>query len=1253
MRFLSFIRQCLIRHFVNGIFFLSTLCVYGAFEQNIMEISLSPPAEVVSTASSSVLPPSSLSPASSSTRVLPSSVSAAFEEDMPSFKFAASSSTPPLLTVSAASSSAPPPPSSVSAAYEEVVPSSLSAAFSSAPLLPATSYDVFINHYGEDVKYTLATNIHDKLTALGFSVFLDVYSLELGDVIPAHIEEAMRTASLHIAIFSPKYVESPWCLAELAYMLNTPNRVIPVFYRVDPSDLRWVGKGKGSYAPSFSRHEKQGRYSAQKVEEWKMALEKISFHKGFVVKDNKDEGLLLKKIVNMVLLGKVPLPVTQNSVGLDDVVLDFERNTFGCAQGERNVQIVGIVGMGGIGKTTLAKELYNRKSSSFHSCCFVFAVRDAASRNALHEKQKKLLEDIGVRGLTFDNIDEGKAILANRLRSLRALIVLDDVDDETQLDALLPTKDCLGSGSLVIVTTRELHLLDKWDSKSYRMNELDYLNAKALFCRHAFPQGYPEEGFAGIVEKFLKTCNGLPLSLEVFGRLVYGRPKDYWKSQLHKISRTLPEDIKGRLSVSYNSLDEEEKEMFMDVASFFLGQHRDSAIEVWDELGWSGLQGWEKLVNKCLVNVDEHDSITMHDHLRDLGRDLASRHSSSRVCLPESTFNIEKQATGRSIRGIVAAGLEYTDEPFCHQQRPKKFWRALPFSPRLKLSTGKEAKLMKDFATPSDDLVWLHVLDFKKRNLPSWLSFRMLRYLKLRNAVNLRYLWPNTDDPPLRLRELCITNGHILQTIPTSIGLLKELKRIQLFHCKAMKNLPEEFCSLSSLEWLDLCYCEMLSSLPSGFGVLTNLRHIDLCNCKRLQSLPVSFKQLRNLQYLNFCFCEQLSFRLDMLEKMGKLEYLNFSFFSNLVELPNGITGQVYLRELHVCYTGLREVPTNIGQLHKLETLEIGSSFLNSLPSSIENLSSLTQIELGGSMFNSVPYFVERLNMLKKIEISGTGVFIISLPADCCPSLETLILDDNNELKCIDSLPTLLQGIEVASCRNLKSIEGIRCLRNLRILRISDCTNLDEPSSFPYLHSLDDISISNCDKFLEALAMWKSRGIRGWEDMEKLKTLELVANNTSALQLCTRDIKKWPWQTCIVGRAVSSVESVMESLSFPNLTVIGEREELLEYGKTHSSGAAIVCLVVKVFEDHFIDHPFLPFSKTSVLCWRLRRGQWVFVGVWRQDCNLLDTLGRIARREVNIKIKERVVAEEERVMVMAGEEKRVVQGFTHLWPLFT
>ncbi|KAH9288756.1 hypothetical protein KI387_032873, partial [Taxus chinensis] len=1056
-------------------------------------------------------------------------------------------------------------------AFEGIVPALSSKTMKKLP------YDVFINHRGPNVKYTLASSIYRILNGMTLTVFLDSEELDLGNFLPREIEAVTRRALLHIAIFSPKYAESPWCLAELSFMLKTGTPIVPVFYYVDPADLRWVDKGKGGYAPAFFQHEEKGRYTPEMLQDWKKALYEVSFYCGHIITNKAEEWRVLKNIVNDVLreVKHVPLVVAKHPVGLEETVKDFEMTALQSTQlGHESVKIVGIWGMGGSGKTTLAKQIYNDKCASMERSSFLFDVRDAAGKNVLHNKQKKLLEDLGVKGVSFDNMEEGKGILARCLRSVRVLVILDDVDHMDQLDALLPTTHSLGLGSLIIVTTRELQVLQCWGISSiYKMKTLDLSHAKQLFCWHAFLQPSPPDTFEELVEKFLAACNGLPLSLKVFGGQLYGiSRKDYWESQLHKLSRILPNDVKQRLKISYDALDDEEKEIFLDAVCFFIGEENSLAIEVWNGSGWSGLHSWETLVNKCLVELDEKNRIRIHDHLRDLGREIASQHSPRRIWLPEQVTNVQNETEKRTgIRGIMATTAESTgevDEGLCGLAAS---------SLGLKIFVVRGPYFNQVISTlASTELVWLRCIETGQRNLPSPLSLKKLRVLQLHEKLGREYhleeLWEADEDAPRQLRELVISACRNFQRFPNSIGYLKNLKKLVMDGRNSnVTSLPNEFCLLLSLEHLQLC-CEKLSLLPSRFGDLTNLRHLDLSGCSTLRMLPVCFKQLTILHYLNFHRCSKLIFNLDIMENMTKLEYLNLSFCKELEELPSHITNQASLRELYMEHTRSRELPMDIGQLSKLQVMHIGNPLLTSLPHSIGNLSSLINLKIYQcpeleSLPESVGYlslleylgiwrsgvqslpqsirqltnlqtlnisecpirkldfgqgpFTSSLCNLKEISLRGTSVSKISISEDCCPSLETLEICNDDNLTEIEALPRTVKDIRLENCKMAKNIRGFGGLVNLQKLRITSCPELQELPSFAESTSLRKFELIGYYKavtlegleqcrsleVLRADTNWEVPGIETLEHMDRLRRLQLTTNIRSAVEPCIQTLK--------------------------------------------------------------------------------------------------------------------------------------------------
>ena len=161
--------------------------------------------------------------------------------------------------------------------------------------------------------------------------------------------------------------------------------------------------------------------------------------------------------------------------------------------------------------------------------------------------------DLKHKDFEIENRDRGTKILQDQLQSCRVIIVLDDVDDATQLEAFLPVRDSLSFDSLILITSRDKHLLISsgvLESSIYNLNGLSKPFSNKLFCSYAFSRPDPPKEFAELVDQFITACDGLPLSLKVFGALVCGRDNTYWEEILETLSQNLPTEIETRLRIS-------------------------------------------------------------------------------------------------------------------------------------------------------------------------------------------------------------------------------------------------------------------------------------------------------------------------------------------------------------------------------------------------------------------------------------------------------------------------------------------------------------------------------------------------------------------------------------------------------------------------------------------------------------------------------------------------------------------------------
>jgi ATPase subunit of ABC transporter with duplicated ATPase domains len=194
--------------------------------------------------------------------------------------------------------------------------------------------------------------------------------------------------------------------------------------------------------------------------------------------------------------------------------------------GVDNVRMVGIWGMGGIGKTTISKAIYNQIFHNFEGKSFLANIRITSKQpDGLVRLQKQLLSDILKMNKTkVNNVDTGIATIQERLRHKKVLVILDDVDQLEQLNAIARSRDWFGPGSRIIITTRDEQLLKALEvDEVYTTKEMSENESLELFSWHAFRNSYPTEDYMDLSRSIVAYSGGLPLALEVLGSFLFSR----------------------------------------------------------------------------------------------------------------------------------------------------------------------------------------------------------------------------------------------------------------------------------------------------------------------------------------------------------------------------------------------------------------------------------------------------------------------------------------------------------------------------------------------------------------------------------------------------------------------------------------------------------------------------------------------------------------------------------------------------------
>nr|XP_023920296.1 TMV resistance protein N-like isoform X1 [Quercus suber] len=486
---------------------------------------------------------------------------------------------------------------------------------------PQWKYDVFLSFRGEDTRNRFSDHLYVALKQKGILTFRDEEKLETGKSIASELLKAIEKSRSAIVILSRNYASSTWCLDELVKIIGCMKEmkmmVLPIFYDVDPSTIR---KQMGTFAQAFAKHEEHFKDCIEKVQAWRIALREVANLKGWHVQD-RPESQIIQNIVGELWhkLSNAFSDYTENLVG----IISRAKKLESCLDlGSNNVRMVGIWGMGGIGKTTLARVVFHMVSNKFEDCCFLANVREVCEKNGLVRLQQQLILQILNEKMGVEDVEEGVFVIKNRFRHRKILLVLDDVDHINQLNKLAGDRIWFGLGSRVIITTRDKHLLQALGvDEIYEANGLTHDESLHLLSLKAFKKDHPPEDYLELSRDFVYYANDLPLAIEILGSFLFGRSIHQWKSTLNRLKLFPEKDILQVLRISFDGLHETEKEIFLNIACFFNHEEKKDVVEILNYLDLFPDVGLEVLFDKSLVKFRGR-TLCMHDFLQEMGKNI-------------------------------------------------------------------------------------------------------------------------------------------------------------------------------------------------------------------------------------------------------------------------------------------------------------------------------------------------------------------------------------------------------------------------------------------------------------------------------------------------------------------------------------------------------------------------------------------------------------------------------------------------------
>ncbi|KAJ0478862.1 putative P-loop containing nucleoside triphosphate hydrolase, leucine-rich repeat domain superfamily [Helianthus annuus] len=673
---------------------------------------------------------------------------------------------------------------------------------------------------------------------------------------------------------------------------------------------------------------------------------------------------------------------------------------------KENFSILPIVGLGGVGKTTLARILYNDTQVKDHFELMAWVC--VSDEFDVFKISETIFQSVATENKQFKDTNQLQTALREQLKDKRFLVVLDDVWNENYDDweNLVRPFHSGATGSRVIMTTRKQQLL-----KKIGFNHLDLLeslshdDAMSLLARHALDVDNfdSHETLKPLGEGIVEKCGCLPLAVKAIGRLLRTKTDgEEWDDVLNSEIWDLEsaDEIVPALRLSYHDLSADLKRLFAYCSLFpkdFLFE-KEELVLLWVAEGYLnesvankspeclGHECFEKLLSRSFFQraPSGEPFFVMHDLMNDLATFVAGEYF--------LRFDNQMEMTEEALAKY--RHMSFIREEYVAFQKFGAFEKARSLRTLLAVYVGVDQ---------------------------GWNKF----YFSSKILVDLL--------PQLPLLRVLSLRRFNISEVPNSIGTLKHLRYLNLSHTN-INELPENVGNLYNLQTLIVSGCESLTNLPKSFFKLKRLRHFDIRNTPLLKKLPLGIGELKSLQTLTRIIIGGNSgFAITELKGLKDLHG------EISIQGLNKVQSSMHAREANLSSKGINKLELKWDDGSASETLE--KEVLNELKPRSDKLKMLEVTCYEGMEF---PNWVgdSSFNRLVHVSLRACRKCTSLPPLGRLPSLEILSFEDMSSWEVwstnSEAMFPCLKELQIKNCPNLIDV-SLEALPSLRVLRIYKC----------------------------------------------------------------------------------------------------------------------------------------------------------------------------------------------------------------------